>query len=138
MARSAYDLDSPREDQRGSCTDWDPEMWVLLGNQLTTDNQVALRICSTCPVKSKCLQQGVESGEKDMIYGGEVLPLGRRDIRVPDCDGRVTVAEVAQTLGVCTATVSNWCLAGLLPGEKTPRGWLIEPREVEKLRRDRR
>ena len=57
MSRSAYDLETPRHvDWRDSaaCRDYDPTLWDLVGQALTSDNMLAKRICHRCPVLAEC------------------------------------------------------------------------------------
>jgi WhiB family redox-sensing transcriptional regulator len=55
------------EKQNAACANdyYDPEWWF---SELNTN--LAISICTTCPVKVRCLQYAVDNNEQHGIWGG--------------------------------------------------------------------
>ncbi|GAA2897095.1 WhiB family transcriptional regulator [Nonomuraea rubra] len=63
---------------RAACRATDPDLFF----PLTWDgrHQPAMRICSNCAVRPRCLEWALEAGEPDGVWGG-TTPAERRRLR---------------------------------------------------------
>ena len=69
--------------KKGLCRDLDPDLWFPDADERTTEYadqaHVAIAVCNACPVKTECLDYGVEH-EVYGIWGG-TTPSQRREMR---------------------------------------------------------
>lgn len=106
--------------ERAVCFGHEPELWSVTGELLSAGNRVAVGICrQQCPVREECHRFGVESGATGVIYGGELMPPGRR------LPGVVGTTVAAKALGVSKSTVRNMLEDGRLPGVRDETCWRI-------------
>ena len=68
--RSAYDLSADAGVDwllHAACREYDPEWWSVPN----ANNDLARKICRTCPVKQPCLARALRLGSIDMIVAGQ-------------------------------------------------------------------
>mgnify|MGYP000853933905 CR=1 FL=1 len=62
-----------------ACIDHDPELWFAnpangrrpkVGAAVTAAEAEAKAICSTCPIRTRCLQEALERDDQHGIWGG--------------------------------------------------------------------
>lgn len=73
--QTAFNVDTPEWFEQAACKDA-PKAWFFpaFGGQ-TKEIEQAKKICSTCPVKEKCLKYGKKTRSSG-IWGGKTLTLG--------------------------------------------------------------
>ena len=80
---SMVSVDAGVWQERGLCAQSDPEAFFP---ELGASTREAKRICARCPVRSECLEYGLEHGEQFGIWGG-LTPRELRQVRL-DAAGR--------------------------------------------------
>lgn len=65
-----------------ACVDaGDPDAWFPSKGQLKSNNLIAIRICSTCPVRKECLDYAMRYASLPGIWGGVLESKRRKAIR---------------------------------------------------------
>lgn len=137
MNRSAWGLDTDvliSWHGQAACRSYDPEWWSVTGTKLSNDNKLAQRICAGCPVRERCKAEGVEQGvdATGMIYGGEVMPVR---VHTP---GPLSTRQAAALANCASTTIRAALDEGKLWGQRTDKGWEIDPAALAEYVRGRR
>lgn len=137
--RSAWGLDTdlgrkPHWSDQAACRGHDPEWWVVDGRNLSDENLVAQAICrNQCPVRAECKAAGIETGARNTIYGGEVMPVGVQT------EGPLSTKQAGLLANCAAVTIRVALLKGQLRGWRTDKGWRIDPDALDEwLRTNKR
>ena len=75
MMDTSFGIDELNWQDQARCAETDPELFYP---ETTGEALHARRICVTCPVRQKCLDYGMETGDEFGIWGGSTRDDRRR------------------------------------------------------------
>ena len=69
-----------------ACASTDPEVFFPVGHQhqIEAKHKAAKRVCAYCPVRQRCLEWALDTGQNTGVWGGLDEAERRRLARVPD------------------------------------------------------
>lgn len=132
---------------KAACADMDPALFDIPNRGPEGPWPEALAACAACPVRRECRDDQLQSGHLigSMIAGGwwwnargvptpydtpedwALMPASKRE----PVDGRLTVQEAADRLGISTQDVHNAIARGKLPSTKVGYYRRLDPADVD-------